>query len=269
VLLADLVADNRIFHQLICGRYDAVMHDRIVRIRRPRLSLDHGWNSTVAAGVTPCCIVDVGIGRLVPSIFLSARTSVFLPHSWILSHHCPDGFGNMMALPVVDRVELIQRRQQKRWGGVQAFSNLELLVLHLFTILIRKNAPRPPHRASDHHVPQSDVVFLTWRPSCDSHHQSDADRFEGPEHILRHRGGRGDPISAFREACDDDMVIAHATQGVSVTVMRRDARERRVFFVQELACSHVLRLHGTDSSHGVGLTVHGFSFMEDERPLCS
>jgi hypothetical protein len=116
MLLVNLIAGNSIFHQLVCGRNDPVMYNRIVWIRRSRLSLDHRWNSTVAAGVTPCCVVDVGIGRLVPSIFLCARISILLPHSWILGHHRLDGFGNVMAFSFMDRVELIQRRQQKCGG---------------------------------------------------------------------------------------------------------------------------------------------------------
>ena len=111
-------------------------------------------------------------------------------------------------------------------------------------------------------------IFLTWRPSYVSHHQSDADQFEGPEHVLRHRDGRGYSISAFREAYYDDVVIANAIQGVSVTAVRRDARQRRVFVVEELASGDEIRLHRADPSHGVDLTVHGFSSVEDDRPFC-
>lgn len=110
MLLTDLVANNDIFHQLICKHNDFVMHNRILWIMRLRLSLNHEWNSMIAVNVTLCCVVDVNIDWFVSSIFFRTRISMLLSHSWIFDHHRSNNFDNVMFFSLVNRIELIQRR---------------------------------------------------------------------------------------------------------------------------------------------------------------
>lgn len=117
------------------------------------------------------------------------------------------------------------------------------------------------HHSVECHV--SDLTFLLR-----SHHQFNANLFEESKHVLRHYDDRDDFIPVFWKTCNNNMIINNAIHSVSITVMQRDAQERRVLFIQKFACSYILRLHDTDSSHDVSLMIHDFSFVKNDRSLC-
>lgn len=161
------------------------MHDRLFWIRGSWLSLNHRRDVMIANSVTSKAAINVNIVRFVSSIFLRPRIVIFLSHFGVPTNHHSNDVDDAIIFPLVKRVKLIQRRQQDCWGRIQAFSDLEVSALHRFAKLVRKNAPRPPHRTSNHHIIEFDVMLLARRSSFDSHHQPEADRFEGAKHVLR------------------------------------------------------------------------------------
>ncbi len=124
----------------------------------------------IANSVTSKAAINVNIVRFVPSIFLRPQIVIFLSHSGVPADHHPNDVDDAITFPLVKRVKLIQRRQQDCRGRIQASSDLEVSALHRFAKLVRKNAPRPPHRTSNHHITESDVMLLARRSPSDSHH---------------------------------------------------------------------------------------------------
>lgn len=57
-------------------------------------------------------------------------------------------------------------------------------------------------------------------PSSDAEHQSDPDGLEAAQHVFSHAGGGRDIVPPSRKACDNEVMIANAIEGVDVVVVR-------------------------------------------------
>ena len=126
----------------------------------------------------------------------------------------------MTAFPLVICAQLGQKGQENRWWRVQGTSSLEFMVLNRLAKVVGNHTTLLLDRTADHDIPESDIMLVAGCPTSDADHQSDPDRLEASQHVFSHAGGRGDTVPPFRKACDDDVMIANATEGVGVVVVR-------------------------------------------------
>lgn len=75
-------------------------------------------------------------------------------------------------------------------------------------------------RIADHDIPKSDIVLAAGCLISDVDHQFDPDGLEAAQHVSSYAGGGADIVPPFWKACDDDVVIANAIEGVGVVVVR-------------------------------------------------
>lgn len=126
----------------------------------------------------------------------------------------------MTALPLMICAQLGQCGQEDRWWRVQGTRSLEFPVLNRLAKVVRNNTTLLLDRTADHDIPKSDIMLAAGCSSSDADHQSDPDGLEAAQHVFSHAGGRGNTVPPFRKACDDDVMIANATESVGVVVVR-------------------------------------------------
>ena len=126
----------------------------------------------------------------------------------------------MTAFPLVICAQLGQCGQEDCWWRVQGTRSLEFQVLNRLAKVVRNNTTLLLVRTADHDVPKSDIMLAAGCPFSDADYQSDSDGLKAAQHVFSHAGGGGDTVPLFRKACDDDVMIVNATEGVGVVVVR-------------------------------------------------
>jgi hypothetical protein len=194
--------------------------------------------------------------RSVKTVPVFTRLTELLAHSRVVVENCSDSLLDLVAFPLVLRLQTADCRADKRRRLVQEACGLKPLTLYqLSVVVLVDSASAVLWRAHDD-VAESYVVLRSRRAASDTNHQADSDVGKAVEHIGDHARGGGQAVLAVRHYRNDNIMAGQLAKGVVVAVVSREVvRSALVLFIKKQTCRNTLGGYSTNPTHSVLLWI--------------
>jgi hypothetical protein len=242
LLLRYSVPDHSVFHQA-AARSDYAVVDRWAVLSRASLATFHELYRLHITLILTSLFTSGRVDHVgsVEAVFVFTRVAELLAQSRVVIEDRSDGLLDLVAFPLVLRLQTADCRADNRRRLVQEARVLEPLTLYQLAVVVLVDPTGTVLWRAHDDVAKSYVVLRRRRAAPNTNHQADSDVGKAAEHILDHTRGGGLTILAFWHYRYDDIMAGHLAKGVVVAVVSREMiRSALVLSVKKQTCRNTL-----------------------------
>src|SRR5687767_13212113 len=122
--------------------------------------------------------------------------------------------------------------------------SLELLVLDGLSKVVLKYSAIIMMNGADDNIAKTNILLRN--PASNPNHHAEFDIRKGSKKVASNSCSASGAVAPIRKACDHNIVVAYAAQGVYVVVVGVLLRELWVLLIKELLGSNILDVDGAN-----------------------